>query len=270
MKYSKACIVIPIYKSFDSLSNFEYLSLQQVFKVFSGKSIKFICSKDFNFSDYFSVANSFNFKGEVETFDNIYFQSIKGYNYLLMSQHFYERFSNYRYMLIYQLDAYIFRDALNEWVNKGYSYVGAPWIIKRNDEIIFDGVGNGGFSLRHIKTHLKVLESWGNGDFLFLYVRYCFQKGIMPSLFMKWVLFRLRKKYYIIFKEHKGNEDIFWCKIAAGKFSWYTLPNFEEALEFSMETEPRYAFEKNNNQLPFGCHALEKYDLDFWKKWINV
>jgi hypothetical protein len=232
--------------------------------------VSLIAYNDLDVSWYTKQLEDHTINYEIVVFDKKYFKNVSTYSTLLLSKKFYQKFNKYDYLMIFQLDVYLFKDALKTWVKKGYSYVGAPWIIKRNNEIILDGVGNGGFSLRHIKTHLKVLESWGNGDFLFLYVRYCFQKGVMPSLFMKRVLFRLRKKYYIIFKEHKGNEDIFWCKIAAEKFTWYTLPNFEEALQFSMETEPRYAFEKNNKQLPFGCHAWEKYDLEFWKNWIKV
>ena len=206
---------------------------------------------------------------DITIFDNEYFESIKTYSKLLLSKQFYIRYLKYDYMLIYQLDAYIFTDELDKWLNKKLSYIGAPWFICKNDNISYDGIGNGGFSLRHIKTHLNVIRSLGKLDPIFLYVRYCFQKGIGPSLLMKHVLFRCNKHYYKIFKEHKGNEDVFWCKVAAYKFKWFSLPSLSEALEFSFETEPHYAYKLNNYQLPFGCHAWEKYDFKFWQKFIS-
>ncbi len=39
---------------------------------------------------------------------------------------FYKTFTAYEYILIYQLDAFVFCDALKEWCAKGYDYIGAP------------------------------------------------------------------------------------------------------------------------------------------------
>jgi hypothetical protein len=38
----------------------------------------------------------------------------------MKSKQFYERFVAYDYMLIYQLDAYVFKDELDDWSAKGY------------------------------------------------------------------------------------------------------------------------------------------------------
>ena len=55
----------------------------------------------------------FPFKA-VETFDPGYFKSIQGYNRLLLSTGFYERFLASAYLLICQLDVFVFRDDLAE------------------------------------------------------------------------------------------------------------------------------------------------------------
>ena len=39
-------------------------------------------------------------------------------------------------MLIYQLDAYVFKDELLNWANKGYDYIGAPWLPWKNGILV--------------------------------------------------------------------------------------------------------------------------------------
>ena len=53
-----------------------------------------------------------------ESFEDEYFKGISGYNRLMMSEVFYRRFIGYEYILIYQLDAYIFKDELKKWCDK--------------------------------------------------------------------------------------------------------------------------------------------------------
>lgn len=86
-------------------------------------------------------------------FHENYFKSIDGYNKLMLSPSFYKAFSNYEYILIYQLDAWVFKDELQHWCNQKYDYIGAP--IYQNNKLI--GIGNGGFSLRKVDYCLKVL-----------------------------------------------------------------------------------------------------------------
>ena len=42
-----------------------------------------------------------------------------------------------------------------------------------------------------------------------------------------------------------------------------------EGMKFGFEKEPSLLYSKNNNQLPFGCHAWEKYEPDFWEKLMD-
>jgi hypothetical protein len=70
---------------------------------------------------------------------------------------FYEVFRQYEYMLIYQLDCWVFRDELEMWCDKGYDYIGAPFFVKWFvDRGIY--VGNGGFSLRKISNIIEYLK----------------------------------------------------------------------------------------------------------------
>ena len=45
--------------------------------------------------------------------------------------------------------------------------------------------------------------------------------------------------------------------------------DIETAIKFSFETQPEILFSKNNNTLPFGCHAWMKHNYqDFYSKYI--
>ena len=89
----------------------------------------------------------------------------------------YRSFSSYAYMLVYQLDAFVFNDRLLEFCSMGYDYIGSP--MRRTDSWrdIGCSVGNGGFSLRKISSMLRVLrrkkeifarrpEAWEENRFL--------------------------------------------------------------------------------------------------------
>lgn len=115
-------IVIPVYKPI--LSADEEHSLRQCISVLGNYQVTLVCPDGLNVSEYSKVAGR---ELRCETFQPSFFENIDGYNRLMMSRMFYERFSGYDYMLIYQLDAWVFSDELTEWCLKGYDYVGAPW-----------------------------------------------------------------------------------------------------------------------------------------------
>jgi hypothetical protein len=50
---------------------------------------------------------------------------------------------------------------------------------------------------------------------------------------------------------------------------FFRRPKAKEALHFAFEMEPRKAYKMTNHKLPFGVHAWEKYDAEFWKEWIK-
>ena len=117
------------------------------------------------------------------------------YSALLKSPNFYENFSQWSHVLIYQTDALLFRKIDDIYFN--YDYIGAPWILS-NQWCKYNG-GNGGFSLRNVKSCIKACEPNRN------------------------------KKYTEI---HRGNEDGFFC--SQDKFNY---PNFNTTIHkmFSVE-----------------------------------
>ena len=57
----------------------------------------------------------------------------------------------------------------------------------------------------------------------------------------------------------------FWGLGANYTDKLFKVPPNYQALKFSFEAMPSYLYKLNNNVLPFGCHAFEKYESDFWK-----
>jgi hypothetical protein len=186
---------------------------------------------------------------------------IQGYNRMMLAREFYDLFAECEYILICQTDAWIFRDELALWCDKGYDYVGAPWpkhkkydnpIIKcylkirkalfssptnilRQDG--FEKVGNGGLSLRKVSSFIAACEKYAD------VIDY--------------------------FNQQEGtryNEDWFWA-IVPKEFHY---PSFQEALGFSFDIKPQMCLELAEGKIPFGCHGWNKsYMYDFWQPFIE-
>lgn len=116
----------------------------------------------------------------------------------------------------------------------GYDYVGAPWlsglVYYWNYKYNTLYVGNGGFSLRNVDKCIKLIR-------------------LKSTLFLEYI-----------------NEDIFF---SMGNSDIFRVAPVKVALEFSFEREVNRSFEMNEKKIPFGCHAWERYNLTFWKPYIE-
>lgn len=64
----------------------------------------------------------------------------------------------------------------------------------------------------------------------------------------------------------KINEDVIFSLLAQRSWISCQLPPFDVALKFAFEINPSYLYKINDEKLPFGCHAFEKYEYDtFWQ-----
>lgn len=250
----KVSIIIPIYKSF--FGELEENSFLQCVHVLGNYDITVVqpdgLDNTFITSKYPSIA--------IESFPKHYFQSISGYNELLLWPDFYERFLDSEFILIYQLDAFVFKDELIQWCLKDYDYIGAPWIAtqekfplkqinaliklfksdktKKRDAIFYK-VGNGGFSLRKTASHAHIAKK---------------HSRVIQNL--------LAHKD----KELCATEDVFWSLRAPQLQQDFKIPHYQEALGFAMDRKPKLALKLNNNQMPFGCHGINKNKvIHFWK-----
>jgi hypothetical protein len=123
------------------------------------------------------------------------------------------------------------------WCKQNLSYIGAPWFhsvigLLTTHHWKLQG-GNGGLSLRRIPDFLRVLD-------------------------------RTDASYYPF------NEDGFWSFKAPKIDPQFNAATFEQSLAFAFEDNPRKCFKLNGNRLPFGVHAWEKYDKQFWLEQIKL
>jgi hypothetical protein len=194
----------------------------------------------------------------------------------MLSNEFYSRFTEYEYILIYQLDAWVFSDVLADWCNKGYDYIGAPWfeLCKTHE----DGYklwrcGNGGLSLRRIEKfmHFTSATEVFTRRQMFL-KKYHGIKTLFSSV--THLLTSKNKDYRDFVQEQLAigwNEDWIISILSEKTRFKMNMPSATEAAHFAIETSPHYIFNKIlNKHLPFGCHAWRKWEYDnFWKHFIG-
>ncbi|MBL0730294.1 DUF5672 family protein [Piscinibacter sp. HJYY11] len=255
------CVVIPCYQA--QLRPFEEVSLAQCRKVLAAHDTVLVKPGSLDLSD---ICSRFGIT-RTESFDDAYFRGIAGYNRLMLSDDFYARFAEYDYILIHQLDAFVFRDELGQWCQADYDYVGAPWlpvpgVPTRLREVYIRArqyyyrwtnridpasrgahkgqymyaVGNGGFSLRRVKAMRSVLKRMAT-----TVNEYCAEDG----------------------KVH--HEDLFFSIEANRYLPRVKVPSFREAAGFAWEMFPATAQQLNQGRLPFGCHAWQKLHPEEWR-----
>ena len=83
------------------------------------------------------------------------------YSALLKTPQLWENFANWSNILIYQTDALIIRKIDSIYFE--YDYIGSPWSVK--NQWTKYNAGNGGFSLRNVKSMIKVCEPFRNTPF---------------------------------------------------------------------------------------------------------
>ena len=266
-------VIIPTFQ--EVLTNSQLLSLKQCFNVLKKYSIVIVCPENLNTQLYIEESNKNGLTLKIEKFNQKYFEGIRGYNDLLLGSSFFERFNEYEYLLIYQLDAFVFKDELIDWCNKRIDYIGAPWIketaIGNSEKYL--AVGNGGFSLRNISNSLRILRRI---EKLRKLRWFWFKSRLQGVLKFELFIHYSKKLWNIKSTDHLKtvlhydytNEDEYWSLILANFFDDFKIANASDAINFSLETNAKQLFNQNNCHLPFGCHAWEKYDPEFWKKFI--
>lgn len=252
-------IVVPIYKL--PLSSDDKTCLNQLFKVMEGYDIVAIYPEDLDMTDVCQEYPKF-IKHPMDSFN---FKSLRAYNKLVLSTGFYDDFSNYKYLLINQLDTYIFKDDLCNWANAGFDYVGAPFMplkekywncfrrfwCKLNFALgRYRGtdphhsqwyqVGNGGLCLRNINKFQNITKKYSQQ----------IDKDLSDE-----------KDFY--------PEDL-WLTYELKGVDKLKTPDWKTALLFSIECSPEKSMEAIGGILPFGTHAwtLEQH-RPFWKNFIK-
>lgn len=232
-----AVVVVPVYKR--ELDDLETVSLTQLRWVLGQYDICFVAPDSLVFS-YGGEAH-----GErVERVPDEYFTGKDSYSRLMLEPWFYARFAEYAYMLLYQLDAFVFADRLQEFCELGYDYIGSPmprWLDDWRE--CHCSVGNGGFSLRKISGMLRILAMKDT-----VFARR--PQGWSENRFLQW-------------------EDIFFSYCGTLPELDFHVPDFLTALDFGVEMDVGHAYRRMPEWLPFGCHAWYVNGYERWKPIIE-
>ncbi len=235
-------VLIPIYQT--TLSKTERAALAQGLAILGRYPIRLVKPEGLSVSDILQEFPAL----DTESFPDHYFTGTDAYNQLLTSPDFYRRFTEYEHILIYQLDAWVFRDELPYWCAQKYDYLGAPGFHQTEYDSLPAGesarfakalhkrrlVFNGGLSLRRVKAMIRYL-----------------------------------KIYHFFYPAWKGNEDMLFSRQATRLLPmkpFIKLPTWQVALRFAFEKSPAASYKLTDHKLPFGCHAGERYAPAFWKK----
>lgn len=258
----KVAVIIPIYKPRSDPD--DLISLRHLKKYLNKYDKYFVAPDGLIEKNYKQKTIKFI------KFSRKYFSSRQEYNKLLLQEDFYKKFIAYDFILIYQLDALVFSDKLIYWCKKNYDYIAAPWFSpiigwlthKKNSP---PSGGNGGFSLRKVKSVLKVLEvvkknAKRQSENKFIRILWFLQAVLSGKSHEKWLNAPA--------DNYPFNEDGFWALEAPKYLKGYKVAPFNEALGFGFERFPEKCFKLNSNLLPFGTHAWKKYGEKFWEPYI--
>ena len=171
------------------------------------------------------------------------FANRHGYSKLLLTPDFYERFTGYEYLLLYQLDAFVFSDRLADFCAMGYDYIGAPMPYWSGWPYGLNRVGNGGLALRKIAACIRVT--------------------------------RAREKVYERSQAQdmmEKAEDKFFAYCGWDKEIPFTTPPAKVAEQFAVEFDFDDCYRKiAKGWLPFGCHGWSKrMHFDRWEPHIRA
>lgn len=233
-------VIIPVYRSW--MEPFEKASLMRL-KQLIPNDVYLIAPEGLCLDEYLELWPTLN----IEYFSAQYFKSVLTYNKLMLSVELYVCFQslNYKWMLVHQLDAFLFHADLKQFTDSSYDYFGAPWIspqvvhpwiVNRYLLKIFGTkvfVGNGGLSLRRIEPTINLLVS---------------KKRFIDDWFQ--------------------NEDGFFAYWGVKSTSFHSCP-FDIAARFAFESSPEELYIMNGGVLPLGCHGLPRYNQKFYHDIIN-
>ncbi|MCI6086309.1 MAG: hypothetical protein MR711_08705 [Selenomonas sp.] len=227
-------VVIPIYK--EQLTQFEQVSLTQAKRVLGRYDICFMAPE--RMRAFLEERGA-----RAEYWPDACFDNRLGYSKLLLTPEFYEHFADYEYLLIYQLDAFVFSDQLEAFCAMGYDYIGAPMPYWFGWPYGWNHVGNGGLSLRKIPSCIHVTRN---------------RASIYKKTQAKSIL--------------EVSEDRFFTYCGWDKQIDFATPSTQIATDFAVEFEFSECYRRiSKGWLPFGCHGWSK-TLHFarWERHIRA
>ena len=155
----------------------------------------------------------------------------------MLLSNFYETFLECEYILIYQLDAFVFSDKLKYFCSLGYDYIGAAWPYMW------------GTTVRKAVENKNIILHSGNGGLCLRKVRSCYN---------------LLQNHEILAENWTSPEDCFFAYCGIRQDIDFKNAPVNVAYSFSAEFMPERVTRKNGGELPFGCHAFYRFSADFY------
>jgi hypothetical protein len=255
MKHNMVVIIIPIHQ--EEPTDLEKLSLTQTLSVLYKYPIVFMAPDGLNTTWYTNFCTEkagitvgierFNWKGH------------DAYGTLLTKPVFYRRFLNYTFMLTCHMDAFVFRDELENWCALDYDYIGS--VIYNANFRYHDGFlkritsfdnpeyfGNGGFSLKKTTAFYRITSRFKFYIDIYHWQRKLRKRGFYDDLFHSVHYPKLSSKFKMAPKQlaqQFGADFVVWK---------------EEDLPFTNQ---------DLNTLPFGIHGWIKNQHNYWRPCIQ-
>jgi hypothetical protein len=253
LENSLVTVVIPIH--LPEPSSLEKISLAQTLEVLGRHPITFVAPEGLDTNWYESYCRG---KATIHI-ERFRWRGREGYGKLMTSSHTYARFLAYQFILICHLDAFVFRDELEEWCKLDYDYIGAvilnpAWdtpnstLRKVTGFTLPQYFGNGGFSLRKVKSFYRITSRFN------WYIK-----------FYSWRSKRLGAEFI---------EDIFLSHHFPKLSSSFRMPPKDLALRFGVAyenwPEEKLPFSNQHiSSLPFGNHGWIQFHQNYWKPCIR-
>ncbi len=260
-------VVIPLYTL--KLSDIDLLSLRQCFQVLGRHDIALVKPRSLDITALPSLIGV-DAHYRTEEFDDRYFVGRKGYNQLMLSTDLYKRFLGSRYIFIHQTDVFVFRDELEQWCQRGYDYIGAPWLPATGDvsgwnverrAIYLMRRGLGKFKAPCDAINLKYKV--GNGGCSLRHTRHFHDTSLMMADMLS----------HVADNSDQGShnfEDVVWSVLINEKRpGTLRIAPYQEAVKFSIESHPSMAMHLTGGELPMATHAFaRRRNRSYWKQYI--
>ena len=260
-------VVIPIYTL--RLSETEVMALRQCFRVLGRHDIAVVKPRSLDISPLAGMIGD-EPRYRVEEFDDSFFAGREGYNRLMLSPDLYQRFLDSRYIFIHQTDVYVFRDELEQWCQRGYDYIGAPWLPAEGDVSGWNLPRRAIYAMRRLMGKHKsschpinLKYRVGNGGCSLRHTRHLHDVAVELAN----TLSRIASDT----STSENFEDVVWSvrvnELCPGSLR---VAPYQEAVRFSVESHPAMAMRLTGGQLPMATHAFaRRRNRAFWKQHIN-
>lgn len=231
----------------ESLSENEILSLRQCMNIFRSRPIYICCSTHFDTRVYTDVAAEFDTDCRIIRMDPVFFHVDQTRQLLMRTPQFYNYFTDFEYVLTYQLDCWVFRDDLDNFCESGYDYLCAPLVEECKDistqNFILPEIIISGLMMTKVSAMIKCIYMQLRDDLMHNY------KSILS-------------KPYISDKKSMGSY------LTSINSEFKTAPE-DICMEFAFGAKPRQFYEKIK-KLPCCCKGYVYHDKEFWSKFIPI